>query len=49
MPCPWEWVISQYEMDEVGGAWLAQSIEDTTLDFRVVSSSPTLGIETIEK
>lgn len=26
-------------------AWLAQSVEDTTLDLGVVSSSPTLGVE----
>ena len=27
------------------GAWLAQSEEHVTLDLRVVSSSPTLGVE----
>ena len=27
------------------GAWLAQSVEHVTLDLRVVSASPTLGIE----
>ena len=26
-------------------AWLAQLVEDATLDFRVVSSSPMLGVE----
>lgn len=26
-----------------GGTWLAQSVEHTTLDLRVVSSNPTLG------
>ena len=31
------------------GAWLAQSVEHVTLDFRVVSSSPTLGVEPAEK
>ena len=32
-----------------GGAWLAQSEEHTTLDLRVVSLSPTLGIEITKK
>ena len=27
------------------GAWLAQLVEHVTLDLRVVSSSPTLGLE----
>ena len=27
------------------GAWLAQLVEHATLDLRVVSSSPTLGME----
>ena len=35
--------------NEVGGAWQAQSIECITLDLRVVSSSPTLGVELILK
>jgi len=30
---------------EYWGAWLAQSVEHTTLDLGVVSSSPTLGVE----
>lgn len=30
---------------ELRGAWLAQSVEHRTLDLRVVSSSPTLGVE----
>ena len=29
----------------LGGTWLAQLVECVTLDLRVVSSSPTLGIE----
>ena len=27
----------------IGGAWLAQSVEQDTLDFQVMSSSPMLG------
>lgn len=27
------------------GAWLAPSVKRATLDFRAVSSSPTLGVE----
>ena len=30
---------------ELKGAWLAPSEEHLTLDLRVVSSSPTLGLE----
>lgn len=33
----------------VRGMWLVQSVEHVTLDFRVVSSSPTLGIKLIVK
>lgn len=33
------------EMNRVRGAWLAQSVECVTLDLRVVSLSPTLGVE----
>ena len=29
----------------IRGTWLAQSVEYTTLDLGVVSSSPALGIE----
>ena len=28
-----------------GGSWLARSVEHVTLDLRVVSSNPTLGVE----
>ena len=31
------------------GAWLAQSEEHVTLDLRIMSSSPMLGIEVILK
>ena len=31
------------------GAWMAPSVEHVTLDFRVVSSNPTLGVEPIKK
>ena len=30
-----------------GGAWLAQSVERETLHLRVMSSSPTAGVEFI--
>ena len=30
-----------------GGPWLAQSVECVTLDVGVMSSSPTMGMETI--
>ena len=33
------------EDKKFGGTWLAQSVEHMTLDFGVVSSSPTLGAE----
>ena len=43
--CPeglrWEWQIEK----TTEGAWVAQSVELLTLDPRVVSSSPTLGME----
>ena len=32
-----------------GGAWLAQLVENETLDLKVVSLNPTLGIEFTEK
>ena len=31
------------------GTWLAQSVDDETLDLGVVSSNPMLGIEITEK
>ena len=31
------------------GTWLAQSVEPETLDLRVMSSSPALGIKITEK
>ena len=33
------------KVDDIRGAYLAQLVEHVTLDFRVVSSSPTLGVE----
>lgn len=30
---------------EVGGAWLAQSVQHATLDLRIVSSGPMLDVE----
>ena len=33
------------EHNWLGGAWLAQSVEYATLDLGVLSSSPTLGVE----
>jgi len=33
------------EDDKDGGTWLAQWVECMTLDLRVVSLSPTLGVE----
>lgn len=30
---------------DLGGAWLAQTLEHTTLGLRIMGSSPTLGIE----
>ena len=34
---------------EKRGAWLAQSTEHMTLNLRVMSSSPTLGVEPTKK
>lgn len=34
--------------DGYGGAWLAQSVEWTTLDLLVTRSSPMLGVEIIK-
>ena len=31
------------------GAWLAQSVKHMTLDLGVVSSSPTLGVDDLQK
>ena len=31
--------------ENIGGAWLDQSVEYAALDLRVVSSRPTLGVE----
>lgn len=31
--------------EDLGGAWLAQTLEHATLDLRIMGSSPTLGIE----
>lgn len=32
--------------NKLGGPWLARLVEPRTLDFRVLSSSPTWGMET---
>lgn len=39
------WKNSHVKFNSYGSAWLAQWEECVTLDFRVVSSSPVLGIE----
>ena len=33
------------ELDKSRGTWLPQTVEHVTLDLRVESSSPTLGVE----
>lgn len=33
----------------LGGAWLAQLVENVTLDLRVICSSPTVGMESTLK
>ena len=33
------------KMRSLGVAWLAQSVEHVTLDLKVVSTSPLLGVE----
>ena len=37
------------EIIKILGAQLAQMLEHVTLDLKVVSSSPTLGVEIIKK
>ena len=32
-------------MSGLGGPWLAQSVQHATLDLKVMSSSPVLGVE----
>ena len=39
------WKQTEYSSIDEWGAWLAQSVKHVTLDLRVVSSSPMLGIE----
>ena len=38
-------VIKSFKKNHTGGGWLAPSEEHGTLDLRVMSLSPTLGIE----
>ena len=33
-----------YQKYQIQGTWLAQLVEGTTLDLRVINSSPTLGL-----
>ena len=48
MPLKTDWALAETQGGWGGGggvAWLAQSVEHVTLDFRVVSSIPILGVE----